>query len=79
MRITIQLPDELFEKAKKKASEEARTITSLVMEGLTLVLTSQKGNKSKKIQLPVSKASGGVLSGMDINQTGSLLEFIDEP
>ncbi|MFZ6004430.1 MAG: type II toxin-antitoxin system VapB family antitoxin [Actinomycetota bacterium] len=38
MRTTINLPDGLAEEAKRRASEEGRTFTSLVEEGLRAVL-----------------------------------------
>jgi hypothetical protein len=41
MRTTINLPDGLGEAAKRRAAEEGRTFTSVVVEGLRMVLTTQ--------------------------------------
>ena len=43
MRTTVHLPDDLLKRAKKKAAADGRTLTSLIEEGLRLVL----GAKSK--------------------------------
>lgn len=42
MRTTINLPDSLAEAAKKRAVQEGRTFTSLVVEGLRSVLDQTK-------------------------------------
>jgi hypothetical protein len=39
MRTTIRLRDDLLKPAKKRAAEENRTLTSLVEEGVALVLS----------------------------------------
>lgn len=77
MRTTIRLRDDLLKRAKKKAAAEGRTLTSLVEEGLLLVLTGAKEPKRKRICLPVSKASGGVCPGVDLNQASALADLMD--
>jgi hypothetical protein len=61
MRTTVIIKDDLFRQAKKPASEEGRTLTSLIEEGLVVTLAKSKGNRRKQVHLPVSKATGGVL------------------
>jgi hypothetical protein len=56
-RTTIHLPADLLKCAKHKAAAEGRTLTSLIEEGMRLVLTK------KRVTLPVSKATGGLLPG----------------
>jgi hypothetical protein len=41
MRTTINLPDGLAEAAKRRAAEEGRTFTSLLEEGLRVVLETR--------------------------------------
>ncbi len=41
MRTTINLPDGLAEAAKRRATDEGRTFTSVVEEGLRVVLAAQ--------------------------------------
>ena len=77
MRTTIRLRDDLLQRAKKKAAEEGRTLTSLVEEGLMLVLTEARETKRRRIRLPVSKASGGVRPGVDLNRSSDLADLMD--
>lgn len=67
MRTTVHLPDELLVRAKRKAAAEGRTLTSLIEEGLRAVVADRpgKGSPAKKVRLPVSKATGGLLPGID--------------
>ncbi|MGH9129832.1 MAG: CopG family transcriptional regulator [Acidimicrobiales bacterium] len=51
MRTTINLPDGLAEAARRRATEEGRTFTSVVEEGLRAVLAPQPENRAPP-QLP---------------------------
>jgi len=42
MRTTIRIKDDLLKQAKKRATDEGRTLTSLVEDGLTLSWPNQK-------------------------------------
>ncbi len=77
MRTTIRLPDTLLRKAKKRAAEAGRTLTSLIEEGLTNVLADVGASRRKAIKLPVSKASGGTLPGVDLNRSGDLDDLME--
>ncbi len=77
MRTTIRLQDKLLEQAKRKAAEEGRTLTSLVEEGLMIILAEPEQDERRRTVLPVSKASGGILPGVDINNSASLLDVMD--
>ena len=79
MRTTVRIKDDLLRRAKKRAAHEGRTLTSLIEEGLTLILSPAKGDRRKRIQLPISEASGGVLPGVDLNRSGELEEVMDTP
>ena len=79
MRTTIRLNEELLQRAKKRAAEEGRTLTSLVEEALTIILSPPKGYKKKRIDLPISKASGGVQTGIDLNRACDLEEIMNSP
>jgi CopG antitoxin of type II toxin-antitoxin system len=70
-RTTIHLPEDLLKRAKHKAAAEGRTLTSLIEEGMRLVLIK------KRVTLPVSKATGGLLPGIDISD-GSALQEMDD-
>ncbi len=77
MRTTIRLQDKLLEQAKRKAAEEGRTLTSLVEEGLMIILAEPEQDERQRTVLPVSKASSGILPGVDINNSASLLDVMD--
>ncbi len=72
MRTTLRLRDELIEGARKKAAKEGRTLTSIVEEGLIVVLSREPEVARDRVRLPVSRAKGGVLPGIDLNDSSSL-------
>ncbi len=78
MRTTVRLRDDLLKRAKKRATEDGRTLTSLIEEGLTLVLAEPKGARRRHVKPPVSKASGGVLPGVDLNRSSALEEVMED-
>jgi hypothetical protein len=77
-RTTVRLPRELLKRAKRKAAAERRTLTSLIEEGLLLVVSgSQKKTKSKRTLPRYSDATGGPLPGIDISDSAALQEMED--
>ncbi len=72
MRTTIRLRDDLLRQAKRRAADEQRTLTSLVEEGVALVLSKPRKKRAGRVELPVSAASGGVLPGIDLNRSADL-------
>jgi uncharacterized protein DUF6364 len=78
LRTTIRLEESLLEQAKAEAARQNKTLTSLVEEGLHLVLKeAQKPVRRKKIVVPVSKRTGGTWPGIDINNSAELLDIMD--
>ena len=77
MRTTIRLSDDLLRKAKKKAAEDGRTLTSLFEEGLKVVLAEPKPARRKRFELPISSASGGIMPGVDLNDSARLEDIMD--
>lgn len=78
MKTTVRINDELLKRAKKRASDECRTLTSLIEEGLALILAERRAAPSKRVHLPVSKATGGVLPGVDLNRSCDREEVINK-
>jgi len=78
MRTTVRLRDDLLKRAKKRAAEEHRTLTSLVEEGVTLVLGRPLKRRRTRVELPVSRASGGVRPGVDLNRSSDLEALMEE-
>ena len=79
MRTTIRINDDLLKQAKKKAAEEGCSLTSLVEDGLALILSKPKTYRRKPVALPVSKATGGILPGIDLNRSSDLEEVMNTP
>jgi hypothetical protein len=77
-RTTVRLPKQLLAQAKRKAAAEGRTLTSLIEDGLRLVIADKpKSPKSERKPLPVSSATGGPRPGIDISNSASLWEMED--
>jgi hypothetical protein len=61
MRTTLNIPDPLIRDAKRRAMEEGKTLTDLLVEGLRARLAAGLPLRP----LPVSRAEGGLLPGVD--------------
>jgi hypothetical protein len=78
MRTTVRLSEELLRKAKKQAAEKGQTLTSLIEEGLKIVLAEPgRPRRRARIQLPISTTSGGTMPGIDLNRASDLEEQMD--
>jgi hypothetical protein len=78
LRTTVRLEESLLEQAKAEAARRNTTLTSLVEEGLHLVLKeAQKPVRRKKVVLPVSTRTGGTWPGIDINNSAELLDIME--
>ena len=77
-RITITIPADLLNRARRKAAAQGRTFASLIEDGLRLVLaeTSRSGQGGRVIPR-VSSARGGVMPGVDLTDTATLQEMDD--
>jgi hypothetical protein len=77
-RTTIRLPEDLLQRAKRKAAAEGRTLTSLIADGLRLILAAgPRTAKPKRIMPRVSKAAGGPMPGLDLNDSAAVQERDD--
>ena len=77
-RTTIRLPEDLLNRAKRKAAAEGRTLTSLIEDGLRLIVTENKKRTKEKRVLPrISKATGGPMPGIELNDLSTLQEIDD--
>lgn len=78
IRTTVRLPDDLLRRAKLKASAEGRSLTALIEEGLRRVLSERvPAGRDKRALPPVSTATGGLMPGIDLNETAALQELED--
>ncbi len=78
MRTTVRLDDALLEQAKREAARRRETLTALIEQGLRLVLVqSRSPQRRRRVVLPVCRAGGGVLPGIDLNDTSTLLDVME--
>jgi hypothetical protein len=74
----FRLPEDLLKQAKRKADAEGRTLTSLIADGLRLVIAeNRKVTKPKPLVPRVSKAIGGPMPGLDLADLPALQEMDD--
>jgi len=76
-RTTVRLPDDLIRRAKRKAAAEGRSLTALIEEGLRRVLSDRASGRGGRVLPPVSTATGGLMPGIDLNDTAALQEMED--
>ena len=76
-RTTVRLPEDLLRRAKFKAAAEGRSLTALIEDGLRRVLDNRPRGEAQRTLPPVSRATGGVLPGIDLNDAAGLQEIDD--
>jgi len=77
MRTTVRLRNELLKRARERAAADGRTLTSLIEEGLVRVLEEPRPGRLRKVGLPVSRARGGLLPGVDLSRSGDLEDLMN--
>ena len=72
------MDEALLQRARKEAARRGATLTSLIEEGLQLVLR-RPGRPSARplVDLPVCRAGGGTLPGVDLNDSAALLDRLE--
>jgi hypothetical protein len=75
-RTTVRLPEDLVKRAKRKAAAEGRSMTALIEDGLRRVL-NERSTRSNRVLPPVSAAMGGLVHGIDLNDTAALQDMED--
>jgi len=79
MRTTVRLDEGLLERARKEAARRGATLTSLIEEGLQLVLRRPGRLPDRPlVKLPECRAGGGTLPGVDLNDSAALLDRMEE-
>jgi len=74
MRTTVDIPDELFRRAKSEAALRGRKLRDLVEEGLRLVLEKEPARRAKKKSLGRSRAQARCMKRCKISA-----EFLKAP
>jgi Bacterial antitoxin of type II TA system, VapB len=80
MRVTLRLDDKLMRRAVRIANKRSETLDALIERGLRSLLAEAPGRSSrarKRLKFPVSRAGGGMLPGVDLNDSAGLLDRIE--
>jgi len=78
MRTTVRLDNALLDRARQEAARRGVTLTALIEQGLQLVLRRPlKRTGRPRIRLPECRAGGGVLPGVDLDDSAGLLDRME--
>ncbi len=78
-RTTVRLDEALLDHAKSEAQRRGLTLTALIEEGLRLVMARRPpGSTKMRVEIPVCRAGGGTLPGVDLNDSAALLDLMEE-
>jgi predicted transcriptional regulator len=78
MRTTLRLDEHLMQQAKRLAAETGRTLTAVIEDALRESFARRMSPQPKrKIKLPTFD-SGGLMPGVDIDNSASLLDIMEE-
>jgi hypothetical protein len=78
MRTTVRLNEALLDRARAEAAKRKTTLTSLIEQGLELVLRRpMKRSDHRTVALRQCRAGGGTLPGIDLDDSDSLLDRLD--
>ncbi|HZO50506.1 MAG TPA: CopG family transcriptional regulator [Gaiellaceae bacterium] len=77
MRTTIRLDDDLLTRAKRAAVERGTTLTAVIEDALRRALAPAARAKARQ-ELPTFRGDG-LQPGVDLDDSASLLDAMDEP
>ena len=78
MRTTVRLNENLLRRAKQYALEHHKTLTAVIEDSLQRLLRSKEASpKRRRVKLPTF-GHGGVMPGVDLDNTASLMDIMDE-
>ena len=78
LRTTVRLDPALLAGARQEARKRETTLTALIEKGLrTVMAESGLQPARKKTALPVSRESGGLLPGVNLNDRAGLSDLMD--
>jgi hypothetical protein len=79
MRTTVRLDDALLDLARQEATRRGVTLTSLIEQGLRLVLRRPLRRSDRpRVSLPQCRAGGGVLPGIDLDDSTAVLDRLED-
>jgi hypothetical protein len=79
MRTTLRIDDHLVREAKKLAARTHHTLGEVVEEGLRILLARKRARRPEKKSPLVTFKGGGLLPGIDLDDSASLLDVTATP
>jgi hypothetical protein len=78
MRTTVRLDPHLLKDAKKLAADTHRTLTKVIEDALREAIAKRGPAKRKRVELPISKHSGGLAPGLDLDNNATFTDLMDD-
>jgi hypothetical protein len=79
MKISIKLPEDLVQRAKMAASESDMTLVEFIETALRVSLVERQDGKPGREFRVNASGSGGLLPGVNLDDTSALLDIMDPP
>jgi hypothetical protein len=77
MKTTVELPDELFVRAKKRAAERRTTLRDLIERGLRRELAEPRSARRRR-RITWVTVDGGLPPGVDLSNRERLYDWLRE-
>ena len=77
MRTTVRLDEHLLAQARKSAAPRGKTLTAVIEDALREALARRNTKMRRKPVRLRTCGGGGVLPGVDIDDSASLLELME--
>jgi hypothetical protein len=75
----VRLSESLMERARREADRRGVTLTSLIEQGLQLVLRRPlKSSERSAVVVPECTAGGGTLPGVNLDDSADLLDRMED-
>ena len=78
MRTTIRLDDGLLDEIRRLAAEHKKTLTAIIEESLRERLARSRSTSVGQRTRLTTAGQGGVLPGVDLDDSASLLDIMDD-
>ena len=78
MRTTVRLDDGLMAEVKRYAAEHKKTVTAVIEEALRETVSRKKTMPPARPVRLTTVGGQGPLSGVDLDDTASLLDLMDQ-
>lgn len=78
MRTTVNIHDDLLERAKSLANERHTSLSALVSDGLRLLFFTSTKNVKRPLTHVITFKGNGIHSGIDLDSNRSMLAVMEE-